>query len=110
MREIPLSQGKTARVDNDDYEFVLSFGLWTARVKRATDLWYAVRNEARYLYMHCVIKDVIEDHGIPAGMVVDHLDGDGLNNQRANLQIVTVAENARRWHNRRLMLGFDEIT
>jgi hypothetical protein len=38
--------------------------------------------------------------GIPAGMVVDHLDGDGLNNQRANLEIVTVSENARRWHNR----------
>ncbi|MEY2520551.1 MAG: endonuclease [Verrucomicrobiota bacterium] len=102
MRKIRLSQGKVALVDNGDYEFLLNFGLWTARWKRATDLWYAVRREGRYLYMHSVIKEMIEDHGIPAGMVIDHLDGDGLNNQRANLQIVTVAENARRWHNRKL--------
>ncbi|MEY2577101.1 MAG: endonuclease [Verrucomicrobiota bacterium] len=91
-------------------EFVLGFGLWTARSKRQTDLWYAVRREGSYLYMHCVIKEMIEDHGIPAGMVVDHLDGDGLNNRRDNLEIVTVAENARRWHNRKLTIGFARVT
>jgi hypothetical protein len=102
MREIQLSQGKVALVDDDDYDFLLEFGLWTARAKRATGLWYAVRKEGRYLYMHCEIMRMLEEHDIPVGMVIDHLDGDGLNNQRANLEIVTVAENAKRWHNRKL--------
>jgi HNH endonuclease len=34
----------------------------------------------------------------PAGMFVDHLDDDGLNNQKSNLKIVSPRENTQRYH------------
>jgi hypothetical protein len=33
--------------------------------------------------------------GSPDGMVVDHLDGNGLNNCRSNFKIITQEENAK---------------
>lgn len=31
--------------------------------------------------------------GVPAGVVVDHVDGDALNNRRGNLRVATVGQN-----------------
>lgn len=41
-------------------------------------------------YMHRVIMEPAK------GMVVDHINGNGLDNRRCNLRITTVKENARR--------------
>jgi hypothetical protein len=47
------------------------------------------------LWMHRVIMEC------PEGMVTDHRDGDGLNNCRGNLRIVTFLENAKFANNKR---------
>lgn len=92
MKEIPLTQGKVALVDDEDYE-ALARRKWCAA--RIQGIWYAVARRAdggeehRLLYMHREIM------GADPGKKIDHRDGDGLNNRRCNLRYCTDAENAR---------------
>lgn len=91
-RAIPLTQGFVAIVDAADYEALAAF-VWTASRNRSTI--YAGRKARdddgvrRTIKMHRVIM------GPPPGLVVDHINGDGLDNRRANLRICTHSENQR---------------
>lgn len=94
MKEIKLTQGKVTLVDDDDYEW-LSKNKWCVH-KKTKGGFYAQRGvsrkaqgKKRVVMMHRVIMDA------PKGMSVDHIDGDGLNNQRSNLRICTQSENSR---------------
>ncbi len=95
LRQIPLTQGKVALVDEGDYE-ELAKHKWCARKNR--NVWYAQRTllagdgRRASVLMHRQIL------GSPVGQVVDHQDGDGLNNQRSNLRECTTAENRRNQH------------
>lgn len=89
-KEIELSQGKVALIDDADYEW-LSQWKWCA--SRRGNLWYAVRTirlpdgTRRPLKMHRLITNA------PPDRLVDHIDCDGLNNQRSNLRFATMAQN-----------------
>jgi hypothetical protein len=89
-RSIPLSQGLFAIVDAADFE-KLSAYKWSAKVQG--DTAYAFRaNRARgdgpaTIKMHRVVI------GALPGQEVDHRDGNGLNNTRANLRIATHSQN-----------------
>lgn len=83
---IPLPRGLAALVDADDADWLSCYRWRAIRIRRT---WYAVRDDGdRLVYMHRLILDA------PAGMIVDHRDGNGLNNTRANLRVVTARENA----------------
>lgn len=87
MKEVPISQGLVALVDDADYEAVSTFR-WTAYKNKNTH--YAQRQIAgtkKHISMHRFIM------GDPQGKVIDHIDHDGLNNQRRNLRAVSVREN-----------------
>jgi hypothetical protein len=89
MKEIPLSQGKVAIVDDSDFVYLSQYK-WCAFKHRHT--WYAVRNftvdgKRRHVRMHRMILNV------EAAVLVDHRDGDGLNNQRYNLRACTNSQN-----------------
>ncbi len=92
---IPLTMGKFAIVDPDDF-FELSRHKW--QVKGDAKL-YATRaaprekGKLRHILMHREILNV------PAGMVVDHINHNGLDNRKANLRPATFAQNA--WSARR---------
>lgn len=90
MREIQLTQGKVAIVDDEDFES-LNKHRWHAL--KACRTWYAARNGygngRDYVYMHAVIASA------PSGSKTDHKDGDGLNNTRSNLRVCTDEQNAR---------------
>jgi hypothetical protein len=90
MRKVPLTHGKFALVDDDDYELMAVFP-W--RAVRIRNTWYA----ETYLkgardFMHRFLL------GAGPEEQVDHRDGDGLNNRRDNLRSTTHARNQ---HNRR---------
>jgi len=93
MKEIKLTQGKVALVDDEDYEW-LNQWKWHAMPSKSKRNFYAVRNEKqenghRTIYMHVFIMGKI------IGLKVDHGDCDELNNQRYNLRHCTHQENCR---------------
>lgn len=95
MKEIPLSQGKVAIVDDEDYEELLKFK-WSAR--RDPNTYYAVSHtltacrKRRGIRMHRVII------APPIGMEIDHINGNGLDNRKENLRIVTRRQNSQNKH------------
>ena len=84
-RRIPLTRGKFALVDADDY-YRLSKFQWYAKYSGST--FYAVRNHSgKSVKMHREIM------GGPGHLLVDHIDRNGLNNRRSNLRFCTSSQN-----------------
>jgi len=88
VKYIELSQGARAKVDDADYK-ELSKHNWSL-----STYGYAVRNKrlgknSRTIeYMHKIVCS-------SAGSQTDHINGDRLDNRRANLRLCSPAENAR---------------
>ncbi len=86
IRYIALTKGKFAIVAAADYER-LNQHKWTASKVGGT--WYARRqSKGKTIFMHREIMHA------PKGMVVDHIDGNGLNNHPTNLRLCTRRQNA----------------
>ena len=86
FRRIKLTHGKYAIVDVEDYEKLAQedWHLWESGSYNQ----YAIRyEEGKSLKMHRVIMNA------PAGFVVDHKNGEGLDNRKTNLRITTQAQN-----------------
>lgn len=91
MREIQLTRGMTAKVDDADFEELMKYE-WHASYhgRNGVDKWYACRyggvtkrgRAKAKIRMHRQIMEVEDKR------VVHHKDDDSLNNQRENLEIV----------------------
>jgi hypothetical protein len=88
MKEIMLSRGMVAMVDDCDFE-ELSKHKWSIHCVRGT--FYAKRAtrtpEEKTILMHREIM------GFPIGEEIDHRDGNGLNNTRENLRVCSPKQN-----------------
>lgn len=87
MREIPLSQGQVALVDDEDYERLSRFS-WYASWAPDSQTFYARRSVgSKKHYMHRQIL------GARAGEQVDHKNHNGLDNRRENLRCCAQRQN-----------------
>lgn len=87
MKQIPLTNGKVAVVDDEDFERLSKYS-WCINAGK-----YAARG------YHLNKKVVIEKmhHAVigkpPEGYVVDHINGDTLDNRKCNLRFITQQQN-----------------
>lgn len=96
MIEIILTKGYSAIIDESDFDLV-SQHIWHVKIGKYTN--YAMTNikdgngKSTTLAMHRLL--------FPDCEVVDHIDKNGLNNQRHNLRPSTYSENntSREWKN-----------
>jgi hypothetical protein len=95
MKRIALTKGKEALVDDQDYEYLMQWK-WKASHNRNT--FYANACTSRtypggrqYFSMHRLVAAQI---GFPLGDKVDHVNRNGLDNQRNNLRPATNVQNS----------------
>lgn len=95
IRYIPLTHGLYATVDAQDYE-KLSKYRWHARFDKTGRNVYAARL-CCYRENGKLVRRIIAMHreilNPPEGMVIDHINGTGINNRRCNMRICTQAQN-----------------
>ena len=92
MKKIPLTQGKFALVDDEDFDHL---NQWKWYVHFSRGLFYAQRSAKREngkqktIHMHRLVNKT------PEGFHTDHINGDSLDNRSANLRTATCSENSK---------------
>ena len=86
MKKIKLTQDKYALVDDDDFEKLNKFKWSLLRLKNHS---YAIRNNNPIRLMHRAIMGIID-----RGILVDHINHNGLDNRKINLRKCTPSENS----------------
>lgn len=89
MERIQLSNGGFAKVDSDDFEWLSKY---TWRWIKPRNIYYVVtgiwiKKQSVHSRMHRFIMNANK------GDIVDHVNGNGLDNRKKNLRIVTNAQN-----------------
>ena len=87
MKRIPLSQGKFAIVDDEDFEELSKFKWFVGGTEYAARNIHTPGRSPSAVLMHRVIAKT------PHGMYTDHVNRDKLDNRRSNLRVCTQSEN-----------------
>ncbi len=88
VRYIKLTKGKYATVDAADYEWLAKHKWYAGKGERG-GTFYAWRSDhGRAILMH---REIMKP---PPGKVVDHFDGNGLNDRRCNMRNCTQLQNS----------------
>lgn len=109
VTEVPLTRGLVALIDDADAELILGQGSWYAVLGGRGTRFYAARTvrdargSAKALRMHNFLV------GAP---LVDHINGNSLDNRRSNLRAATHVQNSRNRTslNRNNTSGFKGVT
>lgn len=83
MIQIPLTRGAVTIIDDGDYDLVNAHE-WHINACRST--YYARSGTRAGIYLHRLL--------LPEAQRVEHIDGDGLNNQRHNLRPTTYSQSS----------------
>lgn len=93
MKEIKFKNGLRAFIDDEDFELVDKF-TWYCEAHGRTFRSFAVKDKniegkrtRKKIFLHRFILKAEK------GQIIDHIDGNALNNQRSNLRFCTHAQN-----------------
>ena len=87
MKEIPLTRGKVALVDDEDYERVSKFKWHCTSEGYAATTLPRLNGHRKTVWMHRYIMNA------PDGIEVDHVRSGGLDNRRENLRLASHTQN-----------------
>lgn len=91
MKEILLSKGFAAIIDDDDFERVSKFK-WYTRSNGGSKFYAATGTPGdsnKKIYLHRFILEA------PSNLQVDHINGNTMDNRKENLRLCTIQENLR---------------
>ena len=99
MKEIIISRGYIALVDDEDFERANQFK-WQSNVKTGSKTVYVQRGDyscgkPKTQFLHHFIMGITDAK--KNGITVDHINHNALDNRKSNLRICTYKEN---WRNR----------
>jgi hypothetical protein len=107
---IPLTKGQYALIDRDDVETVGGYN-WCALWNRGTQSFYAVRGLRIAVGKQTAFGMHNQILANPAGLDIDHIHGNTLDNRRCALRLATRSENLRnRRINRNSASGFKGVS
>lgn len=96
MKKIPLTQGKVAIVDDEDYDYLMRWKWCASKTRKG--YWYAERRAPHptngwktpiKIKMHRFIMGAAE------GLCVDHINHNTLDNRKCKMRICSYADNSR---------------
>lgn len=95
--QVKLHGESVAIVDDEDAQRVAAYGKWTpaknGKPPKIYAFTYIKGSAAKGKHERIKLHNLIAGNP-PDGMVVDHIDGDPLNNRRSNLRFATKRQNA----------------
>lgn len=89
MKQIPLTQGKFALVDDEDFEELSKYRWYLSRsgyANRHPKMINGVRRGK--ISMHRQVMDMV-----PSGKMPDHINGNRIDNRKSNLRLATPSQN-----------------
>jgi hypothetical protein len=87
MKQIPLTKGKFAIVDDEDFEFLSQWKWCAACGGKYAGRYETINGKRTGILMHRVIAKT------PLGMDTDHINMDKLDNRKINLRVCTRRQN-----------------
>lgn len=94
MKRIALNRGLFAIVDDQDFDLVSRYNWYAVPADQNAEKFYAGTSRgtgksgrSRCIRMHRLILEP------PSDMLVDHINGDGLDNRRSNIRVADLTQN-----------------